>query len=259
MPANTARGGHVFRPSAAVYAKGMDPEDLARSAMHPSMGEGSINEAATHSLDDDAASWDNAAFTDELRHAGSSTLASAMAAASGPDSDMHLDNPPPSSSVGTGKRSHSISSENDHRSTRDTSVGSKRARVSARGSYAASRASTKSSRATSKLESSTAFAAMHGSFNQIADVIRETAQAPIVIPSPPPPPPPPPTADELIQRRRNNALHRMQLLDDGLTRQEKVNLVDLFRVDISVVDTYLALEEPELRQDWLHEILKTRP
>ena len=100
---------------------------------------------------------------------------------------------------------------------------------------------------------------MHGSFNQIADVIRETAQAPIVIPSPPPPPPPPPTADELIQRRRNNALQRMQLLDDGLTRQEKVNLVDLFRVDISVVDTYLALEEPELRQDWLHEILKTRP
>jgi hypothetical protein len=51
----------------------------------------------------------------------------------------------------------------------------------------------------------------------------------------------------------------MQLLNDGLTRQEKVNLVDLFRVDISVVDTYLALEEPELRQDWLHEILKTRP
>ena len=179
----------------------MDPEDLARSAMHPSMGEGSINEATTYSLDDDAASWDNAAFTDELCHAGSSTLASAMAAASGPDSDMHLDNPPQSSSVGTSKQSHSISSENDHLSTRDTSVGSKRARVSARGSYAASRVSTKSrsSRATSTLESSTAFPAMHGSFNQIADVIRATAQAPIVIPSPPPPPPPLPTADELIQ------------------------------------------------------------
>lgn len=55
--------------------------------------------------------------------------------------------------------------------------------------------------------------------------------------------------------RKRDAIRRAQVMEKGLGVPRLVSLIKIFQNDVSAADTYLILEEDELRKEWVNETL----
>jgi hypothetical protein len=111
-----------------------------------------------------------------------------------------------------------------------------------------------------RITPATAVIGMQGSINRLTDIL-QSAMAPAAAPAAPAPTPTPapaPTPATEAENAMRKALEKLQTVDDGLTREEKVTLVDLISESEKFTSTFLNLTDPVLRQDWLRKVLSKR-
>lgn len=86
-----------------------------------------------------------------------------------------------------------------------------------------------------KVSQATAIIGMQGTINQLTGVFRESMLAPV--------------QDDTMLRRKE-ALKVLQG-DDGLSVTEKARMAFFFQKDISFADTYVSLDDPLVRKEWI--------
>jgi hypothetical protein len=96
-----------------------------------------------------------------------------------------------------------------------------------------------SSKAAARITPATAVVGMQGSINRLTDVFERAMTSP---------------QDE-TSVKRNEAMQRLQVLDEGLTLEEKTKMIRLFMKDPVSADTYMVLNDDELRQNWVQSML----
>ena len=80
---------------------------------------------------------------------------------------------------------------------------------------------------------------IQGSINSLASAVRESGLT------------------DPVAKLRQDAIHHVSDGDDGLSGEDKLTLIDLFRKDYAAVQTYMALlKHNDLRQGWLEKQLK---
>lgn len=83
---------------------------------------------------------------------------------------------------------------------------------------------------------------MQGSINRLTDVFEKSMTQ----------------GDEPSVERRARALQLMQQIQDGLSVDDKVALIALFMKDDVAVETYLSLNDPEVRRAWITSMLPVK-
>ena len=264
MFSTAARGSHIYRPAQASQVKTTidEADDMGSETL---INPCSVIMTFTHTS--------KAANT----HSQVSTLAAIASATTGimesaaATASMDIDHAPPPVpllSTTSSKRSHSAMSfetdEPSHRSQSgstaitDPSVvldvvpkkqqkGSGRSGISrdsqgtcSRDSQGNSRAQTGQSSRAARVTPAVAMVAMQSQISQLTDVFKQTMTTP---------------ADGTAAQR-SMAISRLQDLDDGLSMSEKIQLIGIFRKDITYVQVYLDLVVDEIRQAWLRAVLK---
>ena len=95
-----------------------------------------------------------------------------------------------------------------------------------------------------KITPAVAIHGMQGTLNRLTDVM-ERNLGPV---GPP----------DLAMTQRTQALTLLQTRNDNLTIQEKLKMVHLFTSNIAIAESYLTLEDKELRQAWLQSLFIRR-
>jgi hypothetical protein len=67
--------------------------------------------------------------------------------------------------------------------------------------------------------------------------------------------PPAATSLEATPQRRRSAILQVQKYEDWMSIPQKVSLIKLFQGDKATMDTYSALEDKELRVEWIKDQL----
>ena len=92
-----------------------------------------------------------------------------------------------------------------------------------------------------KITPAVAIHGMQGTLNRLTDVMERNLG-----PSSPPDP---------MLSLRTQAILLLQRRKDNLKVYEKTKVVRMFTDDIGVAEVYVALEDDELRRDWLQDLL----
>jgi hypothetical protein len=96
-----------------------------------------------------------------------------------------------------------------------------------------------------KVTPATAVIGMQGSINRLTDVIQNQ----MVMPQ---------SSEDRQELRKEQALRMLQELDDGLTLDEKTEMVVLFQDDAHATSTFVKLTDDTLRRSWLRKMLARR-
>ena len=96
-----------------------------------------------------------------------------------------------------------------------------------------------------KVTPATAVIGMQGSINRLTDVIQNQMAMPQ-------------SSEDRQELRKEQALRMLQDLDDGLTLDEKTEMVVLFQDDPHATSTFVKLTDDTLRRSWLRKMLARR-
>jgi hypothetical protein len=103
---------------------------------------------------------------------------------------------------------------------------------------------------TSKVTPAVAISNMQGSINRLTDIFEKSMTAPIL----------PQHEDKHAKEAadRNRALEQLQTQwqNDGLTENDVTDIINIFMVDLVLVQTYLALMDDKIRRRWLQSVLE---
>jgi hypothetical protein len=101
-------------------------------------------------------------------------------------------------------------------------------------------ATRKPAKQSNKVTTAVAMVSMQGSINRMADVFEKSIT----------------TTEDVTMERKRAAIKAMQTLDDGLSVEEKANMIGIFTENVFVADAYLELSDVEVRRAWLrHQLL----
>jgi hypothetical protein len=96
-----------------------------------------------------------------------------------------------------------------------------------------------SSRIAKAVTPAIAISGMQGSINQLTDVFERSMVTP----------------EDGSVAHRNRAQERMQEVDDGLSTDDKVSMIYLFMNNATAADTYLSLNDSNIRRAWVMRML----
>ena len=99
-----------------------------------------------------------------------------------------------------------------------------------------------------KITPAVAIHGMQGTLNRLTDIMEQNIHigSPTAGPSSLPDP---------VSTIRTQAIKLLQARDDGLLTSQKTKLIQKFTKDIDQVKVYVALDDDELRRNWLQEML----
>lgn len=61
--------------------------------------------------------------------------------------------------------------------------------------------------------------------------------------------------EDAVVTRRTHAMQLLQEVDDGLSTDQKIAIVQLFMKNAVAADTYLSLTDADVRRGWIHAML----
>ena len=94
-----------------------------------------------------------------------------------------------------------------------------------------------------KISPATAVVGMQGSINRLTDIFEKSMAQ----------------GDDPGVERRSRALQLVQQTEDGLSVGDKVALIALFMKDNVAVETYLSLNDADVRRAWITTMLVVKP
>jgi hypothetical protein len=107
-------------------------------------------------------------------------------------------------------------------------------------SLSAAAATISSTKRLQKITPAVAITGMQGTLNRLTDVFAESLIPKAV-----------PTQQTVNTETRSKALHLLQTRDDGLSQQQKVEIVTIFMKNPDAMATYLDLEDETIRTGWM--------
>lgn len=166
------------------------------------------------------------------------------------DTSFRLGAFPPASSVSTsissGPSAHSISSLSVH-----NSANTRPKKKSALSRSVSSLAASSSNR---KITPAVAIHGMQGTLNRLTDIMEQNIQSKkltstvsLTVPSPVPSTVPSTVTSAL----KTQAITLVQTRNDNLSTFDKTKLIRAFTKDVELAEVYLALQDEEVRQNWL--------
>ena len=230
MPHTSARGSHAFSPMNSVPPSQLPDADEDIEEGHTGADSGSrIRDTEEDAMDIDK-EGDSSTF------ASLSTFKRKHTTFASDEDTLSVTSQKPPSSVAASTSSASPSNPAVKRSIKSSSSIATSSKRKLKSQSAPSLPSSRSSKTKTKLSPELLVHEMQGSINQLTAAVRDSMDT------------------DPVTKVRQEAVQRMELVDEGLTPEQKVFMLHQFTNNHASAQVYLVIEDEGLRKAWLQSV-----